>query len=237
MSQRILFVDTETTGLPQNMNAPYTDTRNWPHILGIAWELWEVKQVKKETYGWESATVFDQGGWTVEGGEEAYYEESKPRCLRQENYIVQQRDGVVSSPEALKVHGITPDKQYEEGTEITYIIEEFLKLAEEADIIVAHNVAFDRPIIVCEMFRLGEDVPLWIWECTKEISTDILKLPPTERQRQYRPDIKYKMPSLDELYKFLFEKPVPGREENHGAGQDTRACRECYFELKKRNLI
>jgi DNA polymerase III subunit alpha len=33
-----LFFDTETTGLPQNYNAPVTDTANWPRMIQLAWE-------------------------------------------------------------------------------------------------------------------------------------------------------------------------------------------------------
>ena len=34
-----LIFDTETTGLPKNWNAPYTDTDNWPRCIQIAWQL------------------------------------------------------------------------------------------------------------------------------------------------------------------------------------------------------
>lgn len=33
-----LIFDTETTGLPQNYNAPVTDTANWPRMVQLAWE-------------------------------------------------------------------------------------------------------------------------------------------------------------------------------------------------------
>ena len=35
-----LFFDTETTGLPKNWKAPYTDTDNWPRLVQIAWMLY-----------------------------------------------------------------------------------------------------------------------------------------------------------------------------------------------------
>ncbi|TLP72988.1 DNA polymerase III subunit alpha [Maribacter sp. ACAM166] len=34
-----LIFDTETTGLPKNWNAPYTDSDNWPRCIQIAWQL------------------------------------------------------------------------------------------------------------------------------------------------------------------------------------------------------
>ena len=34
-----IIFDTETTGLPKNFNAPYTDTDNWPRCVQLAWQL------------------------------------------------------------------------------------------------------------------------------------------------------------------------------------------------------
>ena len=34
-----IIFDTETTGLPKNWDAPYTDTDNWPRCIQIAWQL------------------------------------------------------------------------------------------------------------------------------------------------------------------------------------------------------
>ncbi len=34
-----LIFDTETTGLPKDFNAPYTDLDNWPRLVQIAWQL------------------------------------------------------------------------------------------------------------------------------------------------------------------------------------------------------
>jgi len=36
-----LFFDTETTGLPKSWKAPVSDTANWPHIVQIAWALFD----------------------------------------------------------------------------------------------------------------------------------------------------------------------------------------------------
>jgi DNA polymerase-3 subunit alpha len=34
-----IIFDTETTGLPKNFNAPYTDIDNWPRCIQLAWQL------------------------------------------------------------------------------------------------------------------------------------------------------------------------------------------------------
>jgi DNA polymerase-3 subunit alpha len=38
-----LIFDTETTGLPQNYNAPLTDFDNWPRLVQLAWQLHDEK--------------------------------------------------------------------------------------------------------------------------------------------------------------------------------------------------
>ena len=34
-----LIFDTETTGLPKDWNAPFTDSDNWPRLVQLAWQL------------------------------------------------------------------------------------------------------------------------------------------------------------------------------------------------------
>ena len=36
-----LFFDTETSGLPNNWNAPVTDVNNWPRLVQIAWLIFD----------------------------------------------------------------------------------------------------------------------------------------------------------------------------------------------------
>ncbi len=42
---KFLFFDTETTGLPRNFKAPYTDVNNWPRIVQLAWILSDGEQI------------------------------------------------------------------------------------------------------------------------------------------------------------------------------------------------
>ncbi len=37
-----LIFDTETTGLPENYNAPVTDVENWPRLVQLAWQIHEL---------------------------------------------------------------------------------------------------------------------------------------------------------------------------------------------------
>ncbi len=46
--KNILFLDTETTGLPVNFNAPYTDIENWPRLVQLAWQLYRGESLAAE---------------------------------------------------------------------------------------------------------------------------------------------------------------------------------------------
>jgi DNA polymerase-3 subunit epsilon len=52
VSEFLLFVDTETTGLPQRWDKPYSAERNWPHIAQLAWGVYtpEGQLLKAENY-------------------------------------------------------------------------------------------------------------------------------------------------------------------------------------------
>lgn len=60
MSAYFLIVDTETSGLPKNWSAPYAKENNWPHIVQIAWVIYDdnYQEVKRENH-YLSNTGFD----------------------------------------------------------------------------------------------------------------------------------------------------------------------------------
>ncbi len=56
-----LFFDTETTGLPNNWNAPVTDVNNWPRLVQIAWLIFD-KQGNKLA---ENMSVIRPNGFII----------------------------------------------------------------------------------------------------------------------------------------------------------------------------
>ncbi|GAB3536063.1 hypothetical protein GCM10027443_25830 [Pontibacter brevis] len=40
MRDYLLFIDTETTGIPKDWNAPYTDNTSWPCSVQVAWAIY-----------------------------------------------------------------------------------------------------------------------------------------------------------------------------------------------------
>lgn len=52
MREFLLFVDTETSGIPRDWNKPYSSRGNWPHIAQLAWVVYtrEGQEVKAENH-------------------------------------------------------------------------------------------------------------------------------------------------------------------------------------------
>ncbi len=192
--KNILFLDTETVGLPGDPNQPYTNHHNWPEMVSIAWQ------------------VQSESGEFVTAGD----------------YIVAPRPGVENG--AIHINGITPEMQKNHGTEIRVILEKLLKAFAQADLAVCHNIAFDMPVLFAEYNRLNIDTPFIAWYCTKAQSANLCRIPNTSSRYPGR----YKWPSLDELHQFLFNEPIKGREQFHGAAVDMWACARCYHEMQRR---
>jgi len=52
LSKYILFIDTEASGLPGNWTLPYSDDDNWPHIVQVAWLIYDEQRnlVKQQNH-------------------------------------------------------------------------------------------------------------------------------------------------------------------------------------------
>ena len=52
MREYLLFVDTETSGIPRAWNKPYSSRDNWPHIAQLAWVVFtrDGREVKAENH-------------------------------------------------------------------------------------------------------------------------------------------------------------------------------------------
>lgn len=120
---RLLFVDTETNGLPQTRWADESDWKKWPEILQISWEIWEVK----------------------EGAE--------PRLVKSEDHVLKQDPEIKWSAEAEKFHKISLSMCQAQGKEWNPILKMFQKDLEACDALAAHNLDFDRKIIRAAMWR------------------------------------------------------------------------------------
>ena len=151
---------------------------------------------------------------------------SKGKILNRGNYIVKPQ-GFIIPKASSDIHGISTEYAISHGTKLGDVIVNFIADFTKANKIVGHNIDFDKKIIGAEMYRMGMADIMDSKEviCTMKSSVDFCKLPGS---------LGYKYPTLQELYKKLFNKNF---DKAHNAESDILATMECYFELVKRGII
>jgi len=145
------------------------------------------------------------------------------------NYIIFPEYGEIPE-EASKIHGITTEKAQKAGYDIKKILSIFQDYVKWSDVIVGHNVSFDRKIVGAEFERLEWEDPLHGTDriCTMMKSTNYCKLPKNSGYGGY------KWPKLEELYFKLFNREFP---DAHDAMIDIQATEQCFWRLVDLNVI
>ena len=199
---RIVLFDTETNGLPISFNALPTNVNNWPNILSIAWELWDILP--------DSVNKKDS----------------------QERYI--KFNGTQWSDEAEGVHGITREYLEKHGEPGNIVCTDFIEVLKTVDMVVAHNISFDKSVFIAETFRYFPNMRVTWWPrleyCTCNNTTELCKI-------QFSPPkktAKYKKPKLIELYTYLFGSEKVSEYKFHTAADDVRCLTDCFIELIRR---
>jgi len=136
-------------------------------------------------------------------------------------------DGFSIPPDATRVHGITTERAKLEGVALKEALEAFIAAAGGTSLAIAHNLAFDEKVLGAEFLRAGLKDPLPDLSrlCTMRAATDYCRLP-----GRYG----YKWPTLEELYRHLFDETLEG---SHDAATDALACSRCFFELRRREVL
>ena len=77
----------------------------------------------------------------------------KIKIINESDFIIDVAKDVVISPESTKIHGITHQISKNQGFDIKDILEIFQVCINAADYVVAHNINFDRNMILAECYR------------------------------------------------------------------------------------
>ena len=166
-----------------------------------------------------------------------------PRCVQISWQIHDQAGGLISNRDYLikpdgynipyeseKIHGISTELAVKEGEDINNVLNFFKDDIEKVQFIIGHNVNFDRNILGAEFLRKAQDDPFpslkIIDTCTEE-TANICQIKGGPRGR-------FKLPTLTELYFFLFNDKF---QEAHNATADVEATARVFFELIRRKLI
>jgi DNA polymerase-3 subunit epsilon len=146
-------------------------------------------------------------------------------------YKIVRPEGFTIPPDAARVHGITTERALSEGVKLAAVLQEFAAdmQANRPSLLVAHNMQFDRPVILAEYIRAGIPEPISRFPtfCTMLSTTEICRLQPVRFGQ-------HKWPKLEELHYHLFRMEFSA---GHDARADVRACAQCFFRLRELGLI
>ena len=211
MSTRIAIFDLETTGLINGYHAKYTDLdafRN-ARIIQIAMLVYDFAiDEQQDSHGSNDIP------------------QSTHKLVKTYYYTILPDDFIIRNKH---IHNISQQYAIENGIPFKKVIMDMYCILKSIDIIVAHNIGFDFPILQSELHRYGFDelnqklntVALY---CTMANTAKLLKIGPSP----------YKWPKLAELHDYLFK----GKTYNkHNALLDVKTLAKCFWKMYKLNLF
>ena len=198
-----LFLDTETTGLPDTHNLRWGE---YPYYR------------KLDKYSNARIVQFSM-----------LITDNKYNFVDVKDYIIKREDFDITNE---KFHGITNDISDELGVSFdTVAVEIFYEKLKNVSHIIAHNVAFDVGVIKSELYRRNlqyiiDEIDKKTLLCTMKHMKPILKI-----INQYG---NYKNPSLNEIYKFNFNKDV---ENAHNSLYDVLNLHKVVEHMYKNKTL
>ncbi len=155
--------------------------------------------------------------------------DAQGNLLSHQDYLIKP-EGFTIPFDSEQVHGISTALAEAEGVSLLQVLAKFESALAQADYVIGHNVSFDRNIIGAEYLRAGLNDPLEskavIDTCTEE-TAQLCQLPGGRGG-------KFKLPTLSELYSFLFQDSF---EEAHNATADVEATARVFLELMRLNKL
>ena len=160
------------------------------------------------------------------------YETDTNIIIHSQDNIIKIDDKVELTEDSVNMHKITREISKSKGIEIRSAIKKFNKILNQADIIVSHNVEFDKNMILVECIRLNEKHYFTIDNkrkpefCTMKGTREFCNITKIDNNtgKEY-----YKYPKLSELYKLLFNQ-LP--KNCHNSMVDVLICLRCYIKYK-----
>ena len=143
--------------------------------------------------------------------------------LKKKNYYIRPEGFAIIEKGKDNPYAISESILLEKGVDLKDVLEEFSKDIQGADLLVGHNIKFDKNVIQAELCRL---VKPDIFADKQMFCTMLAGKPICQILSKYG----FKYPKLQELYYQLFKKRFEGA---HDSLNDVMATAECFFKMWK----
>ena len=163
------------------------------------------------------------------------YDTEAYQVLNMQDHIID--CGVPIPDESVRIHGITKSRSQRKGVPVARALDMFDADLQQSDIVVAHNISFDKRLCMVEAIRhnrkqyFTRDGVRKQEYCTMKNSKDVCKI----ERKNAKGQIYYKYPKLAELHDCLFGFVPRG---THDSMADVLICLRCYMVLiEQRDII
>ena len=194
----------------------------------------------------KGASIYDKSKWPyIIQLSYILYDLSINSVLIKDNYI-KLDSSITISQESYNIHNISREILDAQGINIVDALKDFNECLKVCDIVVGHNISFDKRLIFVECFR--HNVKQYFTEfkdnvmiqkpefCTMKNTNEFCKLERLSATNK----VYYKHPKLSELYEKLFpNEPLP--KDLHNSLVDVAMTIRCYlkyiynFDIKEVN--
>jgi len=151
------------------------------------------------------------------------YDDVQRAIIEDYDQIIKINEDIILTDEVIAIHGVTRDMIRERGVPIKEALRTFRDALKKSNIIVGHNLSFDKKLIIVEGFRNKVFFRFSKQEyCTMKRSMKISK------------EVKKNgFLKLAELHNYLFGF-IP--ENLHNSKIDVETCLKCYLRMVETNF-
>ena len=157
------------------------------------------------------------------------YDLEEHKILVNHDHIIKLDDSVEMTDGSFKMHGISKEKSRNEGISIDLALELFNICLQKTSILVAHNISFDKNMILVECARNDIDPAFskyrYLEYCTMKRSSEFCNI---EKLSKATNRVFVKYPTLTELHQKLFRTTPEG---THNSYVDILVCLRCFYKL------
>lgn len=166
-----------------------------------------------------------------------YYDSEINDVIDYYDNVIKLPDNITIPEDSTRIHGITNEIMREKGINIKTALKKFNDTLKECDVVVAHNISFDKRMIMVECIRnkisqhftRGQNKKSEF--CTMKNTKDICKI----KMVNIKGEEYLKSPKLSELYTFIFKEQP---KNLHNSFVDVLLCLRCYFAIiENRDII
>lgn len=155
------------------------------------------------------------------------YNTEYEKCELCVDQIIQIADDVEITPKSIEMHGITRAKSKQKGVSLSLALDNFKNTLRRADIIVGHNISFDKKMIIVESNRGKNPINFSTKQeyCTMMNTIDLCRI----EKLNSCGEKYFKYPTLTELHQRLFGI-IP--KNTHDSMADVLFTLRCYLYLQ-----